>query len=106
MGAPAVGDVVLVAFPHSALGERKLRPAFVAAEADRGDLILCQITSRSYRSATALPLPEGAGGLQRASYLRPDKLFTADPRLIVRRIGKLDKSQVSIARSAIALLFA
>lgn len=105
MGAPAVGDVVLIPFPFSDLSDRKLRPAFVAAEAERGDLILAQITSRPYGSTRAVQLAADAGGLDRESHLRTDKLFTADARLIVRRLGTLDDETTARARSAIAQLF-
>ncbi|WP_309711549.1 type II toxin-antitoxin system PemK/MazF family toxin [Pseudolysinimonas sp.] len=109
MGAPAVGDVVLVPFPFSDLTGHKLRPAFVAANAEHGDLILCQITSRpwGHRSAVTVSGSDvAASGLARESYLRPDKLFTADARLIVRRIGSLSPAVTSTARAVIAGLFA
>lgn len=105
MGAPAVGDIVLVPFPYSDLSARKLRPAFVAAQADKGDLILCQITSRSYASTWAVPIPAEPSGLGRDSFLRPDKLFTADAHLIVRRLGALGPRDTARARAEIARLF-
>lgn len=108
MGTPAVGDVVLVRFPFSDLSAQKLRPAFVAAEAERGDLILCQITSRSWGYGGAIAINGDAAlgsGLDRNSYLRPDKLFTADPQLIVRRLGALTPALARRARTATASLF-
>lgn len=108
MGAPAVGDVVLVPFPFSDLTGQKLRPAFVAANAEQGDLILCQITSRPWGNRSAVPLTGAdvaTSGLNRKSYLRPDKLFTADTRLIVRRIGALPPGLTATARALIANLF-
>ena len=45
MGAPLVGDVVIIPFPYSDLSQSKRRPALVLAEAGRGDFLLCQITS-------------------------------------------------------------
>lgn len=96
---------MLVPFPYSDLSSRKLRPAFVAALADRGDVILCQITSRRYASGRALPLAAASTGLERDSFLRPDKLFTADARLIVRRIAGLDPDATRTARRAIVSQF-
>lgn len=55
MGEPVVGDVVVISFPFSDLSATKRRPAFVAAVAEHGDLILCQITSKRYSSEIALP---------------------------------------------------
>jgi mRNA interferase MazF len=48
MGAPSVGDVVLVPFPFSDLSQSKVRPAIALANTSRGDWILCQITSAMY----------------------------------------------------------
>ena len=56
MGAFTAGDVVLVRFPFSDLSQTKLRPAIVLADAGRGDLVLCQVTSRPYGDAAAEPL--------------------------------------------------
>lgn len=47
MVAPTAGSVVLVPFSFSDLTQAKLRPAVVLADAERGDWILCQITSKS-----------------------------------------------------------
>ena len=108
MGTPAVGDIVLVPFPFSDLTAPKLRPAFVAASAEHGDLILCQITSRpwGHRSSVIVSGADvAASGLDRDSYLRPDKLFTADSRLIVRRIGALPPAVTAMARALIVSLF-
>lgn len=92
MGAPAAGSVVLVPFPFSDLSQSKLRPAVVLAEAGRGDYLLCQVTSNPYADPLAVKL-SGAdftqGSLQRTSYARPGKLFTASVTLIVRQVGTL-----------------
>jgi mRNA interferase MazF len=50
------------------------------ADAGKGDWVLCQITSNPYADARAVQLAEEdfvEGGLQRISYARPGKLFTA-----------------------------
>lgn len=92
MGALAAGSVVLVPFPFSDLSQSKLRPAVVLADAGRGDWILCQVTSNAYADPRALELRESdfkSGGLQRASYARPAKLFTAHQGLVVSQVGEL-----------------
>ena len=48
MVAPAAGGVILARFPFSDLSEARLRPAAVLADPDRGDWILCQVTSNPY----------------------------------------------------------
>ena len=74
MVALAASSVVVVRFPFSDLSHSKLRPAVVLAGAGRGDWILCQVTSRPYADADAIPLRDSsfsAGSLELASYSRP-----------------------------------
>ena len=90
MGAPAAGSVVLVPFPFSDLSQAKLRPAVVLADAERGDWILCQVTSNSYADARAVEVTNDDfehGSLRLTSYARPAKLFTAHESLFVSNIG-------------------
>ena len=94
MVALAAGSIVLVTFPFSDLSKSKLRPAVVLASAERGDWILCQITSNPYSDSHAVQLCEidfQSGSLQRVSYARPGKLFTANTTLISMQVGKLKK---------------
>lgn len=58
MVALAAGSIVLVTFPFSDLSKNKLRPAVVLASAERGDWILCQITSNPYSDSHAVQLSE------------------------------------------------
>ena len=108
MGAFAAGSVVLVPFPFSDLSRSKLRPAVVLAVADREDLILCQVTSNPYSDSTAIALTSSdflVGSLQRVSYVRPGKLFTANTSLIVGDVGMLqDSVRTSIVDAVVAML--
>ena len=95
MGAFAAGSVVLVPFPFSDLSRSKLRPAVILAAADRDDLILCQVTSNPYSDNSAVALTSSdfsVGSLQRVSYARPGKLFTANSLLIVSDVGRLQEA--------------
>jgi mRNA interferase MazF len=88
----AAGAVVLVRFPFSDLSQSKLRPAIVLAEAGRGDWVLCQVTSDPYSDTRAIMLSDESfqhGGLQRTSYARPAKLFTANHELRIAEVGML-----------------
>ena len=92
MGTPTARSIVLVPFPFSDLSQTKLRPALVLAEADRGDCILCQITSNPYGDSQAIALTNNqlaAGSLHKISYARPSKLFTANHNLMQKEIGSL-----------------
>lgn len=98
MGSPSVGDVVLVPFPYSDLSASKRRPALVLAEVGLGDVALCQITSKPYADASAIPLSEQDfqnGSLSRDSFIRIGKLFTANEALIVGVAGTLNRQKVT-----------
>lgn len=92
----AAQSVVLVRFPFSDLTAAKLRPAVVLADAGRGDWILCQITSNPYSDSAAVPLSGEdftSGSLQRPSYARPGKLFTANAALVAAEVGRLQPAK-------------
>lgn len=108
MGAFAAGAVVLVPFPFSDLSQTKLRPAVVLADAGRGDFILCQVTSNAYADPLAIELSQAdfsSGSLERTSYARPGKLFTASETLLVRQVGALTSAaRARIVDGVITLL--
>ena len=88
----AVGSIVLVSFPFSNLKGKKLRPALVLTQVEFDNLILCQITSKPYSSSSAIKIESAdfaEGKLPVTSYIRPDKLFTADTSIIESTAGKL-----------------
>jgi mRNA interferase MazF len=92
MGAFASRQVILLPFPFSDLSASKLRPALLMASAGKGDWVLCQITSNPYADAAAVVLTDADfvdGSLQRISYVRPGKMFTANETLFKGRAGTL-----------------
>jgi mRNA interferase MazF len=104
MGGPVVGDVVVILFPYADLTGSKRRPAVVVAGADRGDLVLCQVTSRAYAGGKEIALDDESfltGGLPRASFIRPSKLFTGNTSLVIRTAGTLNPK---VARALLASL--
>ena len=108
MVTPLVGTVVLVRFPFSDLTASKLRPAVVMANADRGDWILCQITSQNYSDPKAITLSNSdftQGSLNKTSYVRPAKLFTANTGIMVRTMGSLSLEKVDEIKEAVISLF-
>lgn len=85
MGKFTAGEIVSVLFPFSNLKGKKIRPALVLTEVEFGNLILCQITSKSYSSKSAVRIMSSdfsKGSLPVVSFVRPDKLFTADAGII------------------------
>ncbi len=92
MGAFTTRQVIVLPFPYSDLSTRKLRPALILADTGRGDWVLCQITSNPYADSSAVELTQEAfasGSLQRVSYARPNKLFTAHESLFSGIVGNL-----------------
>ena len=108
MVALAAGSVVLVPFPFSDLSQSKLRPAVVLAAAGRDDWILRQVTSNPYADTNAVTLDATSfsrGSLQRESYARPGKLFSAHSQLVVRDVGTLSPGALhAIIESVVRLL--
>ena len=108
MVIPSAGSVVTLPFPFSDLSQSKLRPAVVLASADRGDWILCQVTSKPYGDARAVELTNAdfaTGGLRLVSYARPAKLFTAHESLFVVEAGKLHPASLHKIISAVVAVF-
>lgn len=86
------GDVVVLPFPFSDLTQSKRRPALVADRLHGDDVILCQITSREIKDKYSVSINDNdfeTGVLNQISNVRPNRIFTADHRLILYRIGHL-----------------
>lgn len=104
MVIPSAGSIILVPFPFSDLRQSKIRPAVVIAATNRGDWILCQITSNPYGDAKAVELTKtdfAAGGLRVVSYARVAKLFTAHESLFEAEVGKLHPASLQKIRAAV-----
>ena len=91
------GDVVVLPFPFSDLSGDKRRPALVLATLPGNDVILCQITSRNRNDKFTVGLSAidfTIGGLPVESYIRPNRIFTADKNIIIKRAGTLKKEKI------------
>ena len=79
-------------FPFTGLSGSKKRPAFVVADLQGEDIIVCQITSKNKYDSFSLPLTAhdfNSGGLPVDSFIRPNKIFTADKNNILSTAGHL-----------------
>ncbi len=88
------GDVVVIPFPFSDLTETKKLPALVVAELEGEDRILCQITSLQFKDRYAVTIDDSSfkeGSLQKISNVRPNRVFTADSKIILYKAGHLDR---------------
>jgi mRNA interferase MazF len=104
VGVFAAGHVAVLPFPFSDLSKSKFRPALLLAEVGRGDWIACQMTSNPYADPIAVQIAAEAfstGGLQRVSYARPGKLFTAHERIFVSTAGMLRSDTLAEVKGAV-----
>ena len=86
------GDIVVLPFPFSDLSASKKRPAMVLADLKGQDIILCQVTSQFVKDDYAIGLNNSdfiEGSLNKASNIRPNRLFTGEKSIILRKIGKV-----------------
>jgi mRNA interferase MazF len=97
------GDVVVAPFPFSDLSTAKKRPAVVVAVLTGDDVLLCQITSKAIADSYAISVGDTdftSGGLHQPSNIRPNRLFTAEGKIILYRAGVLtaNKMQEVVAK--------
>ena len=86
------GDVVVLPFPFSDLSLAKRRPALAISVFEGHDLLLCQITSQIEPDSHSIKLNNSdfkTGSLNLPSFIRGNKLFTADKSLIQYKIGSI-----------------
>jgi mRNA interferase MazF len=74
------------------LSDVKRRPALVLADAGGNALLLCQITSQAIRDEYAVKLDAShfqSGSLAKPSFIRPNRIFSADEQIVLYCAGKL-----------------
>jgi len=101
------GDVVVIPFPFTDLSNTKKRPAFVVADLPGDDIIVCQITSKSKSFPYALSIETSdfvSGGLPVDSYIRPNKIFTANKNIILSVAGHLNDAKINEAVNSIIMI--
>jgi mRNA interferase MazF len=104
MGKFVRGDIVIIPFPFTDLSGSKKRQAFVVADLNGDDIIVCQITSKFKSDPLALPLGTHdfvSGGLPVDSFIRPNKIFTADKNIILSVAGHLGEDKIRKVLNAV-----
>jgi mRNA interferase MazF len=97
MGKFVKGDIVIVPFPFSDLSSNKKRPAMVIADLKGDDVILCQITSQTNKDKYSILIKDSefsSGQLIKESYIRPNRLFTADKNIILYKTATLKNFKI------------
>ena len=101
------GDVVIVPFPFSDLSTVKRRPALVIANFQGPDIILCQITSKKKYDSLSIGLAKEdftRGGLAVDSFVRPNRIFTAEKSIIQYRAGTINEEKLKEVKSVLISL--
>ena|ERR1051325_7850738 len=110
MGTFVRGQVVVLPFPFSNLTHtQRRRPALVLANVGSyNDLVLCMITAKPSDSSVEITDSDFVEGKLNhpVSYVRPDRLFTAESTLVVRMIGALKPSKMKEILNEVSQIFA
>lgn len=92
------GDLVLIPFPFSDLQATKKRPVLALTSPDRhGDFICLAVTSVPRPSPNILidTTNLSRGSLPKVSWVRVDKVFTLDHRLMIKELGRLNNGTLN-----------
>ena len=90
------GDIIVLEFPFSNLIQVKRRPSLVIKVPKGDDVIVCQITGRSYEKSVEIPINKEdfhKGNLKVESYIRLDKIFSIEKSLIKYKVGSLKQEK-------------
>lgn len=92
------GEIVVLEFPFSNLLESKRRPSLIIKVPKGDDMIVCQITGKSYEKLVEIPIKNEdfqKGSLKLDSYLRIDKIFSIEKSLIKYKVGLLKQEKIN-----------
>jgi len=107
MEALIKGDVVVLPFPYSNLSSFKRRPALIIALLEGDDVILCQVTSKQREDKYVVKLSDSdfkRGKLNVDSYIRPNRIFTADKSIILYKIGSIKDNKIDEVIASIIII--
>lgn len=108
MAKSVAGEVVVIPFPQTDLTVGKRRPALVVVDLPGDDLILCQITTRARSDNFSIPLDAAdfeRGQLAQPSFIRPQRLFTVEQRVILYSVGKVNAAKLAAVLAKARALF-
>jgi mRNA interferase MazF len=92
------GDIVVLPFPFTDLSSTKKRPALIVSTLLGDDLIVCQITGKVKEDTYIVKIKDfdiKGGKLKGDSFIRTNKIFTADKSIILYKVGSLEKAKMS-----------
>jgi len=94
----------LVPFPFSDLKDFKKRPALVLATLDGEDIIILQITSQNKSEKYAIGITKNdfrEGELSIDSFVRCDRIYTLDKKVILYKVGSLKENKFDIIKEKV-----
>jgi mRNA interferase MazF len=86
------GEVIVIEFPFSNLVQAKRRPVLIIKIPKGDDIIVCQITGKSYERSVEIPIKKEdfhKGNLKVESFMRLDKIFSIEKSLVKYKVGRL-----------------
>ena len=90
------GTIVLLEFPFTDSIGYKRRPALVLKDFEDGDMLVCRITSKIYKSKYDIYLDDWSNfGLKLPSVVRVHKMATLEKNMIVTIMGQIDETVLS-----------
>ncbi|MDP3434193.1 MAG: type II toxin-antitoxin system PemK/MazF family toxin [Bacteroidota bacterium] len=100
------GQVVLLRFPFTDGLTFKRRPALIINDCGDGDVIVCRITSKIYRSDFDVEIQNLIeSGLKLPSVIRVHKIATLEKELVELKMGQIGsehKEKVRLALTSLA----
>ena len=86
------GNIVLLKFPFTEGFGYKRRPALILKDFEDGDILVCRITSKIYKTKYDIYLDEWKKfGLKLPSVVRVHKMATLEMDLIDTEMGQIDE---------------
>lgn len=99
------GQVVLLRFPFTDGVSYKRRPALIINDFEDGDVIVCRITSKIYRSDFDVEIQNLIeSGLKLPSVIRVHKIATLEKELVELKMGQIGSEQKEKVRLALMSL--
>ena len=96
-----LGDIVLIPFPFSDLSKNKIRPAVILAQ-DKEDFVCVFITTIRPESTCFLDVAcDKNNNLKMNSYIRYSKIASLSNKIIIGKLGKLSKKDLTLLKSSI-----
>ena len=101
-----LGDIVLVAFPHTDLQGISKRPAIVLYDSNDQDVVVARITTQEYNTDADYKIYDWKTcGLLAESYIRLGKLATIEKRYIAKKLGGLSAAELEDIKSILKKIF-